>query len=238
VKFAKTRLLLCCTHVLLLATALNAQQAATSSTTAVVPQLVNYSGKATDAQGKPIAGIAGITFSIYKDQYEGAPLWMETQNVNSDARGNYTVQLGATSAEGLPLDLFISGEARWLGVRVNGGEEQPRVVLLSVPYALKAGDAQILGGLPASAFMLAAPPTANAASVADGSTATSVTSATTSDVTTTGGTVDTIPLFTTANNIQTSLLTQTGTTAINVLGKLNFPALGTATSAKGFNSKE
>jgi hypothetical protein len=65
VKFAKTRLLLCCTHVLLLATALNAQQAATSSTTAVVPQLVNYSGKATDAQGKPIAGIAVSHFPAH-----------------------------------------------------------------------------------------------------------------------------------------------------------------------------
>ena len=30
-------------------------------------------------------------------------------------------------------------------------------MLLSVPYALKAGDAQTLGGLPASAFMLAVP---------------------------------------------------------------------------------
>jgi hypothetical protein len=236
-KFAKTRLLLCCTQVLLLATALKAQQAATSSTTAVVPQLVNYSGKATDAQGKPIAGIAGITFSIYKDQYEGAPLWMETQNVNADSRGNYTVQLGATSAEGLPLDLFTSGEARWLGVRVNGGEEQPRVMLLSVPYALKAGDAQTLGGLPASAFVLAAPPpNTNAATATNGNEAASVTPATSSDVTTTGGTVDAIPLFTTATNVQNSLLSQTGTTAINVLGKLNFPALGTATSSAGFNS--
>jgi hypothetical protein len=30
-------------------------------------------------------------------------------------------------------------------------------MLLSVPYALKAGDAQTLGGLPASAFMLSVP---------------------------------------------------------------------------------
>ena len=133
-------LIVCCS--------LNAGGQSTSAA-AVVPHLVNYSGRAVDAQGKTVTGIAGITFSIYKDQYEGAPLWSETQNVTADAKGNYTVQLGASKSEGLPLELFSSGEARWLGVRVNEDEEQPRVLLLSVPYALKAADAQTLGGLTA-----------------------------------------------------------------------------------------
>jgi len=118
------------------------------SAPAVVPRLVNFSGTAVNAQGKPLSGITGITFSIYKGQYDGAPLWMETQNVQADTRGNYSTQLGATKSDGLPVELFASGEARWLGVRVNGGEEQPRVMLLSVPYALKAGDAATIGGLP------------------------------------------------------------------------------------------
>jgi hypothetical protein len=120
-----------------------------------VPRLVNFAGKAVDAQGKAIAGIAGVTFAIYKDQYEGSPLWLETQNIQGDTRGNYTVQLGATQPEGLPLNLFSSGDARWLGVTINGGQEQPRVLLLSVPYALKAADAETIGGLPPSAFVLA-----------------------------------------------------------------------------------
>jgi hypothetical protein len=131
-----------------------AQQGATSSSV-TVPRLVNFSGKATDAQGKSVSGIAGATFAIYRDQYEGTPLWLETQNVQADTKGNYTVQLGATKPDGLSLDLFSSGEARWLGVTVNGGQEQPRVLLLSVPYALKAADAETIGGLPPSAFVLA-----------------------------------------------------------------------------------
>jgi trimeric autotransporter adhesin len=235
-QFAKS-LFLYCTLILLVCIAVSAQQAATAT---VVPRLVNFSDKATDALGKPITGIAGITFSIYNEQYEGASLWMETQNVTADAKGNYTVQLGATSAEGLPLDLFTSGEARWLGVRVNGGEEQARVLLLSVPYALKAADAQTLGGLPASAFVLAAPPagTNGGESTAAGAApAAQESPATSSDVTTSGGTVNTIPMFTTATNVQNSLLTQTGTTAINVGGKLNLPALGAATASAGFNSR-
>jgi hypothetical protein len=87
------------------------------------------------------------------------------------------------------------------------------VLLVSAPYALKAGDAETVGGLPPSAFVLAAPPVSGpaAASNSAASTAENVSPPTTSDVTTTGGTVNAIPLFTTATNIQNSILTQTGT---------------------------
>ena len=61
--------------------------------------------------------------------------------------------------------------------------------------------------------------------------------ATTSNVTTTGGTVNAIPLFTTTTNIQSSILTQTGTTGLNVLGKLTLPTSGAATAAGGKNSR-
>jgi hypothetical protein len=58
-----------------------------------------------------------------------------------------------------------------------------------------------------------------------------------SNVTTTGGTVNTIPLFTTSTNIQNSILTQTGTTGINILGKFTLPSNGMATSGGGKNSR-
>jgi trimeric autotransporter adhesin len=156
-QFAKT-LFSYCALILLLVGVMLAQQPTVSSSTTPVPRPVNFSGRATDARGNVVSGIMGITFSIYQDQYEGAPLWTETQNVTADTKGNYTVQLGATKSNGLPLELFSPGEAPLLGVRVNGGEEQTRVLLLSVPYALKAADAQTLGGLPVAAFVLAAPP--------------------------------------------------------------------------------
>jgi hypothetical protein len=109
-----------------LALSLSAQQAATAAApTTVVPHLVNFSGKAADAQGKPISGTTGVTFTIYKDQYEGAPLWLETQNVQADKAGSFTAQLGATKSDGLPLDLFGSGEARRLGVRVTTDMQRP-----------------------------------------------------------------------------------------------------------------
>ena len=212
---------------------------AAAGTATAVPNLINYSGVLKDTSGHTLTSLTGVTFLLYKDEQGGAPLWLETQNVQPDKTGHYTVQLGATSASGLPVGLFVSGEARWLAVQVAGEGEQTRVMLVAVPYAMKAGDAETVGGLPPSAFVLAAPP-ASAATVANSASTPSsaaVTPLTTSDVTTTGGTANTIPMFTTATNIQNSILTQTGTTAINVGGKLNSPATGTATSAGGKNSQ-
>jgi hypothetical protein len=222
----------------------------------VVPRLVNYSGKATDAQGKAIAGVAGITFAIYSEQNGGSPLWLETQNVQLDSRGGYTAQLGATKPQGLPLDLFTQGEARWLGVRINSGEEQPRVLLLSVPYALKAADAETVGGLPASAFMLAVPGAVAAASTNSDATNSSAPPPG-SAVTTSGGTINALPLWTTGTNIQSSAITQTGSGATakigigvaapaatldvkgseTVRGIFNLAATGPATSAAGKDSQ-
>ncbi len=124
-----------------------------------VPRLVKFAGTMKDGQGKPRTGVVGVTFAIYKEQDGGAALWLETQNVELDEQGHYTVLLGATKNEGLALELFSAGEPRWLGVQVNlpGEVEQPRVLLVSVPYALKAVDAETVGGMPASAFVLAAP---------------------------------------------------------------------------------
>ncbi len=122
---------------------------------AVVPGQVNFSGTLTDTNGKLLSSVAGVTFALYKDQQGGSPLWMETQNVHPDKNGHYTVMLGSTTSQGVPPNLFAAGEARWLGVQPQGQEEQPRVMLMSVPYALKALDAETIGGKPASSFMLA-----------------------------------------------------------------------------------
>jgi hypothetical protein len=130
----------------------SAQQPAASG---IVPPVVKFGGVLTDVNGKPLTGSVGVTFSLYKDQEGGAPLWMETQNVQPDKTGHYSVMLGSTSSHGLPGDLFASGEARWLGVQAQGEAEQPRTVLMSVPYALKAADAETIGGLPSSAFVKA-----------------------------------------------------------------------------------
>src|SRR6516225_9814724 len=122
---------------------------------ATVPRLVTFSGVLKDAGGKPVMGTVRVAFSVYEFQEGGSPLWVETQAVRADAQGRYTVLLGATQPEGVPLDLFTTRRARWLGVQpqLPATTEQPRVLLAGVPYALKAGDADTLGGKPASAYV-------------------------------------------------------------------------------------
>jgi len=235
--------------VLLLGSALHAQESKPGAAAeAIVPRLVNYAGKAVDGEGKAVAGTIGLSFAIYKDQSEGAPLWMETQNVSADAKGNYSVQLGAGKGDGLPLDLFSSGEARWLGVRVNGGSEQPRVLLLSVPYALKAADAQTLGGLPPSAFLLArpsAPGNASSASADSASLPAAVTGTGTTNflpiwTNATGG-LGNSTVFETGGKVGIGTITPAATLDVKgsaiVRGLFNIPAIGAATAAAGKNSQ-
>ncbi|MEO5936360.1 MAG: hypothetical protein ABIP81_04020, partial [Terriglobales bacterium] len=121
------------------------------------PRQIRFSGTVGKGDGASAGGDAvALTFSLYETQLGESALWAETQSVALDAAGRYSVLLGATSNEGLPMAIFVAGEARWLGVRVADANsaEQPRVQLVSVPYALAAGDAQSLGGRPVSDFAL------------------------------------------------------------------------------------
>jgi hypothetical protein len=124
-----------------------------------VPRLVKFNGVLKDSSGKPHTGIVAVTLAIYDQSSGGNQLWQETQNIQLDQQGRYALLLGAGDSDGLPPDLFSSKEPRWLGVQAQlpDESEQPRVLLVSVPYALQAGNAQTLGGLPPSAFLRAAP---------------------------------------------------------------------------------
>jgi hypothetical protein len=234
---------------------------ADKTTLTVVPNVINYAGVLTDLNGQPLTGTQGATFLLYNSQQGGNPLWMETQNITLNKSGHYSATLGVTTAQGLPADIFSSGEARWLAVQVAGQQEQPRVLLVAVPYALKAADAQTIGGLPPSAFMLAPRSGNNSAAASENSLAPAsqktASSRAASDVTTNGGTVNSLPLFTTASNVQNSIVTQTGsgttdkiginTTTPNatlyvngsatVNGTFSFPAMGTAIATGGKNSQ-
>src|ERR1700722_3177192 len=138
-------LLLCCT--------LSTMAQPSGGAEGVVPAMVKFTGTLNGVDGKPLVGTVGVTFLLYKEQTGGAPLWIETQNVQADANGRYSVMLGAASSHGIPSDAFAAGQARWLAIQPSGQDEQARVVLVSVPYALKALDAETIGGLPASAFV-------------------------------------------------------------------------------------
>jgi len=209
---------ICCGAIcLLLVGQAAAQQASPSlagsaqiTASATVPRLVRFSGAVKDADGKPRTGVAGLTFALYKDQEGGAPLWLEVQNVQLDGNGRYSALLGASTAEGVPVELFSANEARWLGVQPENQAEQPRVLLVSVPYALKAAEAESLGGKPASAYVLS--PTAGSAAASPTKAASPAATCSTPpcDVITSGGAAGFIPMFTDATTVQSSTIFQSG----------------------------
>jgi hypothetical protein len=240
-----------------------AQTSGSDPVAARVPPLIQFSNVATDDGGNPLSGVVSITFSLYAAAQSGEPLWRETQNnVQLDPSGHYSAQLGITKPSGVPTTLFTSGEARWLGVRIAEQAEQPRVLLVSVPYALKAGDAATIGGLPPSAFVLAAAPSST-----DATSATSLASSTTNSTALNlagSGTVDFVPLWTPdGNTLGNSAMFQSGTSPtakigintttpasaldingsatirgpLSLLGTLSLPAAGAATAATGRNSQ-
>ena len=185
--------------VIVLLCSLVGAQSTNSTQSPVVPPLVKFSGVLTDVNSKALTGTVGVTFSLYNEAQGGTALWVETQNVTPDRAGHYSVMLGSTTTEGIPADLFASGEARWLGVQAQGQTEQPRTLLMSVPYALKALDAETIGGKPASSFMLT--PQAGGTSAAPGKLP--------PGTITGSGTADFIPMFTGTTTIGDSSIFQT-----------------------------
>ena len=223
-----------------------------SQTASALPHLVRFGGTVKDLNGSPLTGIVGLTFSLYSEASGGTALWLETQNVTADSSGHYTALLGSTKADGLPAELFTSEQARWVGVQVSGQAEQSRVLLVSAPYALKAGDAETIGGLPPSAFLLAAPTSGNSPNGAGGGPNAGTTAGVTGS-----GTADFVPLWTANSILGNSVLFQLGsgntaTVGINTTtpaatldvngsvisrGALQLPSTGTATAGGGFNSQ-
>jgi hypothetical protein len=206
-----------------------------------VPRVMRFNGTLRDGDGKPRTGTLGIIFAVYAESSGGVPLWQETQNVRLGEQGRYQALLGATTSEGLPVELFSSKEPRWLAAQVllPGEAEQPRVLLVSVPYALMAADAETLGGLPPSAFVKMPPLVSDpntpgstsqgAKSAQQGTAVAAVASPSGLAVTTPGGATDAIPKFSDSTTIVNSQIKEspngevTMTNLANILFADQFP---------------
>src|SRR6202000_79088 len=131
-------------------------------------------------------------------------LWSETQNVLADSNGHFNALLGTATTGGFPSELFSTGQSRWLGITIARQPEMARVMLASVPYAMKAGDADTLGGLPASSYVTTqqlAAPGAEAQKLLDGNSGPQA-------AITGTGTANYVPLWTSGSNIGVSKIYQ------------------------------
>lgn len=207
----------------------------------VVPHFVKFSGTLKSTVVVPPNGIVPVRFVIYSTATGGTPLWQEIQNTKVDPQGHFDVMLGATADEGVPMELFASGEPRWLEIvpLLPGENDQARVLLVSVPYALQAENSQKLGGLPASAYARASSSsqvesssTASTGSInlvpVPGNNTGSVAAASPSQpsaqpVTTTGGTTYALPKFSGPSSLTNSqIMDQNGMVTMQNLSNILF----------------
>jgi len=225
------------------------------STAPVIPQMVRYAGKLATRAGDTVEAV----FRIYAVEQGGDPLWTETQRVTIGEDGSYSLLLGSANSGGLPQTVFAGGAARWLGVSVERGPEQDRVLLSSVPYAMKSADAELLAGHAASDFVTQnqlaqlAQLSQQAQSSGQQPAAAPAISPLTSGTVTGSGTDGAIPLWTGTLTQGNSEITQVGTdigineatpgATLDVGGTATFrgttmlPAESTATASAGFRSQ-
>jgi hypothetical protein len=116
-----------------------------------VQRLFKFSGNLNESQRGFTGGTVALHFMMYNQPYGGSPSWQETQNVHPDAEGGYTVLLGETTLGGLPADIVAPGGIHWLGVRVSGQPEQPRMLLVEMPSPFKPDPMSIISSASESA---------------------------------------------------------------------------------------
>jgi len=219
----------------------------------LVPQLIRYAGFAPN---QPVETVEAV-FRIYASQQGGDAIWTETQRVSVGPDGKYNVLLGAASEGGLPQAVFSAGHGQWLGVSIEQAEETARSKLAAVAYAMKAADAETLGGIPAASHVTQA----QLASTTQALAATALTEQPSQrvapDVARSGsGAPGYLPLWTTASELGDSALYQSGTGATAKLGigtgtpattldvngpttlrgSASVPSQGNATAALGYSS--
>lgn len=183
------------------------EAASTTDTSASVPRLIRFNGTLIDGRGWPITTPVNVVFAIYSQpEGEGEPLWRETQQITPNDKGGYSVLLGSANPAGMAIEVFKPGESQYLSIKPEGEPEQRRVLLVSVPYALKAADSATLGGLPPSAFVLAGTNASTASAIAP-----AISPDATSTVTTIGRTANKLAKFSGSNTIVNSILFDNGT---------------------------
>ena len=186
-----------------------------------VPRVVRIDG--TVPPDTPVAaGTVAIGASIFDAETGGTLLWDETQVVNLDAQGHYTVYLGGSRSDGLPAPVLTASTPLWLSLQVAGGAPQARVPLTSVPFALRAADADTLGGLPPSAYLRADAAADTATGAAADTNGTSAARTRSTDPLVSTGTANYIGKFTNAVDLTSSILFEnTGRVGVNTTNPLD-----------------
>ena len=110
---------------------------------AAIPHLINYQGKLTDPNGKPLEnGSYNITFRIYDAENGGTMLWQGTYSV-SIQKGIFSVLLGDISDPGYNFTNLSFDKPYYLAIKVGSDPEMsPRQKITSSGYAIRSETAE------------------------------------------------------------------------------------------------
>jgi hypothetical protein len=112
---------------------------------AEVPALINYQGLLTDINGNVVSGSKTVSISIHDAATNGAQLYTENIGSVTVQNGIYSFQFGSGPTFATTLS---TGTQHWLQVTLDGVAQTPRERLVSVPFALKAAQADSLTPAP------------------------------------------------------------------------------------------
>lgn len=102
-------------------------------TYAAVPHLINYQGRLTDKDAKPLEGVYTLTFRIYDAENAGNLLWQETHSGVVIQKGIFNILLGSVTNLTLPFD-----KPYFLEIKVGDEVMSPRQTITSAGYAMRS----------------------------------------------------------------------------------------------------
>jgi hypothetical protein len=120
------------------------------------PGMLTYSGQLENIDGTPFDGEVAVQVTVWDSLSGGAQLWSQDLGNVDVLNGLMRVSL---TGSGLS-DVVMGNDGLWLEWTVGGDALLPRQKLNSVAFAMSAGNAASLGGVPAASFLGASEPIA------------------------------------------------------------------------------
>jgi hypothetical protein len=123
-----------------------------ASSAGAVPLSVPYQGLLTYENGQPYNGTVDVTAEIFDANTGGSLLWGPAEFTDVDVENG----LLSLVLEGGSPDLISAIDSNaplWLSFEIGGAPMEPRQQILSVPYAIRAGDAATVGGVPSAELL-------------------------------------------------------------------------------------
>lgn len=132
------------------------------------PGLINYQGRLTDLNGRPISSQVNVTFTFWSAPTGGVQLggFSDTDAVTPSSQGLYSTFIGDEGGVQVPPSIFSAAQV-WLNVRVGNENLLPRKRFSSVAYALQSDQATTAAFALAAAGALQIPAIAPPASLAN-----------------------------------------------------------------------